>query len=115
MNMKSRADLLMEKQEIYNEFFAFCKNHMDLSWISSTHEINKDDAHSHCVEMVFSEVGNNIIIADGVKTDVEKAVQYVSLKMMILKEKLISKKDSSNHPNLIADTNLREIPQMFFF
>ena len=39
-------------------------------------------------------------MADGVKTDVEKAVQYVSLKMMILKEKLISKEDSSNHPNL---------------
>ena len=37
-------------------------------------------------------------MADGVKTDVEKAVQYVSLKMMILKEKLISKEDSSNHP-----------------
>ena len=50
--------------------------------------------------MVFSEARYNIFIADGVKTDVEKAVQYVSLKMMILKEKLISKEDLSNHPNL---------------
>ena len=65
-----------------------------------TVDINKDDAHSHSVEMVFSEARDNIIIADGVKTDVEKAVQYVSLKMMILKEKLISKEHSSNHPNL---------------
>jgi hypothetical protein len=32
MNMKSsRADWVMEKEEIYNEFFAFCKNQMDLS------------------------------------------------------------------------------------
>ena len=78
-----------------------------------TVDINIDDAHSHTVAMVFSKARDNIIIADGVKTDVEKAVQYVSLKMMILKQKLIVKEDSSNLPNLKLMQTMEKSLQRF--
>ena len=68
INMKSRAGLPMEK-EIYNEDLAFCKNQID---------INGDVADSHTVAMVISEARVNIVIVDGVKTDVENTVQWVN-------------------------------------
>ena len=66
IHMKSRAGLPMEK-EIYNEDLAFCKNQKD---------INRDVADSHTVALVNSETRDNIVIADGVKTDVENTAQW---------------------------------------
>ena len=52
------------------------------------------------IAMVILEARDNIVAADGVKNDVENAVQWVSLQMMKLKQILISSEDSSKQPNL---------------
>ena len=52
------------------------------------------------IAMVILEARDNIVAADGVRTDVENAVQWVSLKMMKLKQNLISTEDSSKQLNL---------------
>jgi hypothetical protein len=52
------------------------------------------------IVMIILKARDNIVTADGVKTDVENAVQWVSLKMMKLKQNLISTEDSSKQLNL---------------
>ena len=52
------------------------------------------------IAMVILEARDNIVAADGVTTDVENAVQWVSLKMMKLKQILISTEDPSKQLNL---------------
>ena len=87
INMKSRAGLPMEK-EIYNEDLAFCKNQIDINW---------DVADGHTVALVNSEARDNIVIADGVKTDVENTAQWGNADIWAKTHFL---EDSSNQPNL---------------
>jgi hypothetical protein len=52
------------------------------------------------IAMVILEARDNIVAADGVTTDVENAVQWVSLTMMKLRQYLISSEDPSKQLNL---------------
>jgi hypothetical protein len=52
------------------------------------------------IAMVILEARDNIVAADGVQTDVENAVQWVSLNMMKFKQILISSEDPSQQLNL---------------
>ena len=52
------------------------------------------------IAMVILDARDNIVAANGVKTDVEYAVQWVSLTMMKLKQYLISSEDPSKQLSL---------------
>ena len=52
------------------------------------------------IAMVILEATENIVSADGVKSDVENAVYWESLTMMKLKQILISTEDPSKQLNL---------------
>ena len=51
------------------------------------------------IAMVIIEARDHIIANDGIKSEVENSVQWVSLKMMILKQILISLEDPSKQLN----------------
>ena len=52
------------------------------------------------IAMAILEARDNIVAADGVQTDVENAVQWVSLNMMKFKQILILSEDPSQQLNL---------------